>query len=1025
MNRRSEAVETTTRVTSAEVGTIKLNKDHGLRRLFFLIFTASGFAGLIYESIWSYYLKLFLGHAAYAQTLVLATFMGGMAIGSWLCSRYSTRWKNLLKGYALAEGLIGLLAILFHAGFVRVIDLAYFSFIPLLGSPGLVYAFKWGLSTLLILPQSILLGMTFPLMTGGLIRWFPHQPGAVLAMLYFTNSLGAAVGVLASGFWLINWVGLPGTIRFAGIINIILAVTVWLLSREKSHEFPKELKSVSPSDSPGTRWFPILLTASFITGAASFMYEIGWIRMLTLVLGSSTHAFELMLSAFILGLALGGLWIRRKIDMLDQPVLRLGLVQFLMGLLALSTLLLYGNSFSLMQWIIKALPKTQEGYQIFNLSSHLIAVSFMLPTTFCAGMTLPLITYALFRHGVGEKSIGAVYAWNTLGAIIGVFFAIHLGMPLLGLKGLITFGASLDLALGLFLLWSIVTSQNRRIVHISTATAAAAVLLTLLFVRLDAHKMASGVYRDGYLMSPEKEEILFHRDGKTASVDLVKHHVGKFSIRTNGKSDAAIDMSNTGDVGKDEGTNILLASVPMALHPSGRTVANIGMGSGLTTHTLMLNPHLERVDTIEIESAMVEAARGFRPRVELAYADPRSRIFIDDAKTFFSAHSRKYDIIISEPSNPWVSGVSGLFSGEFYRLVRNYMNEDGLLVQWMQLYEIDISLVASVIKALSANFPDYVIYASDDSNILIVAKKNGKIGGPDPRIISMPGLAEELKKADVMNLQDFEMRRIGDKKALDPLFASFPAPPNSDYFPFLDLNAAKTRFMGMDATNLVDLSHEFLPAVEMLGNPPMQWINTRVNPARYFSKPNHAVIATVLQEYFMKGEETDLFTTLPDHIQQRMRETRFLLQDCSAGQWTHLHENLYYLAVTTNPYLTPAELNALWGRIEDSECYRTLGDPQKNWIALFKTVGLRNPSQMAYTAEMILSQPSSQIPVAMPYVLSAGVLGYLTQDKWSDALRLWTQYGPRIMGGDPPGLLVRMLMAHTANISQSIEGSKT
>ena len=200
------------------------------RGWFYALFTLSGFAGLIYESIWSHYLKLFLGHAAYAQTLVLAIFMGGMALGSWLCSHYSARWRNLLAGYAIAEAVIGLCALVFHRVYVEATGFAYDSVMPALGSPFAANAFKWALSTLLILPQSVLLGMTFPLMSAGLIRGYPDRSGGTIAMLYFTNSLGAAVGVLASGFVLIGLVGLPGTILTAGLLNILLAAVVWPLA---------------------------------------------------------------------------------------------------------------------------------------------------------------------------------------------------------------------------------------------------------------------------------------------------------------------------------------------------------------------------------------------------------------------------------------------------------------------------------------------------------------------------------------------------------------------------------------------------------------------------------------------------------------------------------------------------------------------------------------------------------------------------------------------------------------------------
>src|SRR6195256_5952113 len=405
------------------------------RRTLYSIFTISGFSGLIYESIWSHYLKLFLGHAAYAQALVLALFMGGMAIGSWLCSRWSGGWRNLLRGYAIAEGLIGLAALSFHPIFVAATDAAYTSILPALGGEIPAMLFKWTLAGLLILPQSVLLGMTFPLMSAGLIRRYPAAPGESLAMLYFTNSLGASIGVLASGFVMIEKLGLPGTVQGAGALNLALAAAVWLLAG--GAEQPMRVRPDAGRGPETTAPFRLFLAVALLTGAASFAFEIGWIRMLSLVLGSSTHSFELMLSAFILGIACGGYWVRRRIDSIADPVRFLGVVLTVMGLLALATLPLYGQMFGLMRVVIQALARTDAGYALFLASSHGIALAVMFPATFCAGMTLPIITFALLRGGQGEKAIGAVYSANTLGSILGVFFAAHLAMPLLGLKGLI------------------------------------------------------------------------------------------------------------------------------------------------------------------------------------------------------------------------------------------------------------------------------------------------------------------------------------------------------------------------------------------------------------------------------------------------------------------------------------------------------------------------------------------------------------------------------------------------------------
>ncbi|HSQ03541.1 MAG TPA: fused MFS/spermidine synthase, partial [Burkholderiales bacterium] len=453
-------------------------------RKFYWIFAVSGFSGLIYESIWTHYLKLFLGHAAYAQSLVLVIFMGGMAAGAWLCGRLSQRWRNLLIGYAIVEGVIGFAALVFHPLFTTIVDLTLDHLIPSLGSATAVAGAKWAIGAALILPQSVLLGMTFPLMSAGLLRRFPDKPGSRIATLYFANSIGGAIGVLASGFWLIRWLGLPGTIALAGGLNILLASAVTALARGHSEPASRDVENHDRQDDRSIS-LTLLLIVAALTGLSSFIYEIGWIRMLSLVMGSSTHAFELMLSAFILGLAIGGLWIRRRIDRIASPVTFLGYVQIVMGLSALATLPLYNGSFTVMQWLMSALPRTGAGYADLNLASHAIASAIMLPAAVCAGMTLPLITYSLIRTGVGERSIGMVYGVNTIGAIVGVLCAVHLGMPLLGLKNLIVAGAAVDIALGLLLLSYCVKRIGVSKPSAALIVAVLAIGLSLSIVRFD------------------------------------------------------------------------------------------------------------------------------------------------------------------------------------------------------------------------------------------------------------------------------------------------------------------------------------------------------------------------------------------------------------------------------------------------------------------------------------------------------------------------------------------------------------
>ena len=978
------------------------------RGAFFLLFAVSGFAGLIYESIWSHYLKLFLGHAAYAQTLVLALFMGGMAIGAWLCSRLSDRWTSLLRGYAIAEALIGLAALAFHPVFNGITGLAYDSLLPGLheatSSETATALLKWLLAAALILPQSILLGMTFPLMSAGIIRRHPQTPGETLAMLYFTNSFGAAIGVLASGFLMIEHLGLPGTMMAAGAINLLLAAFVCFLTPGADPRPAPVFHEASPAELEVP--YGLLLLIAALTGAASFIYEIGWIRMLSLVLGSSTHSFELMLSAFILGLACGGLWIRKRIDRIGDPVRFLALVQVAMGLLALATLPLYGEMFPLMKAVMEGLAKTDSGYALFLLASHGIALAIMFPASFCAGMTLPLITYLLLRAGHGERAIGAVYGANTLGAIVGVVVAAHIGMPLLGLKGLITAGAALDVLLGLALLWLLV---NRvQLSAIATAVSVAAFALVLGLVQLDPYRMASGVFRRGEIYSEKDVKLVYYKDGKTTSVSLLDFGPSR-SLRTNGKSDGAIDMGGT-EIISDELTMTLTGALPLAFRPEAKVGAVIGVGTGLTTHTLLANAGLTRVDTIEIEPAMAEASRLFAPVNASTFADPRSNIVFDDAKTYFSTHNRRYDFIVSEPSNPWVSGVSSLFTVEFYALVKRYLVPGGILVQWLQLYETDISLVASVLKALGSQFPDYAIYATTDGDMLIVAGDEKALARPLADITQMPGVAAELARVHVHSIGDLEMRRIGGKRVLAPFFESYGVPANSDYHPYLDLQAARFRYLGESASNFTAIGNAGVPVMQMLeGRDGRYQAEPTLQGEDHFERVFDSRRARYALEFLLRGS-AEQPPSLSRNLQKDLEVIRMRLIECRDTQrydiWLH---SLYNVARQVNPLLPATQVRTLWQRLEKSACFGALDASQRRWLELFKAVGNRDGARMAQMGEMLLAEKSDLPTGHRQYLLSATLAGHLSLGRRLEAAIALKRHSLDYKGDD---MSLRLLKAH-------------
>jgi spermidine synthase len=982
------------------------NSGIAVRNLVFVLFAISGFSGLIYESVWTQYLKLLLGHAALAQTLVLTIFMGGMALGAWLAARYTVKLPNLLLSYAIVEVVIGLAGITFHGVFNTVTEFAYNSVMPALGDRMLVDGFKWGLASLLVAPQSILLGMTFPLMSGALVRRFPSESGGAIATLYFSNSLGAVAGVLVSGFWLIPQVGLPGAVLGAGLLNVLLALVVWLLAKQTgwASDAAASEPPVVASTSP-VQPVALLLAVALVTGCASFIYEIGWIRMLSMVLGASTHAFELMLAAFILGLSLGALWIRARIDTLRDPVSCLGIVQLLMGVLALGTLVIYGSTFELMEHLMSGLKRNIAGYGLFNLSSHFIALLVMLPVTFCAGMTLPLITHVLLKGGAGERAIGHVYAANTVGAIAGVMLAVHLLMPLLGLKLLICVGAGLDIVAGaVLLLWAnpaakeAITRSSWRtgIRYGPIAAGTAALVAAVLVVELDAKKMVSGVFRYGRLDRVERSEVIYHADGKTATVDLVEFPDGVVGILTNGKTDATIQMREGAPASTDELAMTMVGALPVAANPKARYVAVIGFGAGMTTHTVLGSSNIVRVDTIEIEPKMVDAARHYRTHVSRAFDDPRSNIVYADARTFFSSDPARYDLIISEPSNPWVSGIATLFTEEFYLRAHASLADDGLFVQWIHGLEISLSLIGSVVKALGNAFDDYALYNLNGRDLMFIAGPKGKVHLDSGAVLSMPQLRDDMAKVGAKTARDLRVRYLGSRATMEPLLVSYPPPANSDYFPVLDVGAVRARFMRQDALALLALRRLSLPILDML-EPHRQ--DPRLAPMTITDQfiQSTAVHAGKTFVASLGTGYDEWARTMPTWLESLRVKAELVWPTCGVSPFERSwHETALEISRNFGSLLTKEEMDVLTQAMRTDQCPKPNDPLQIIQIDLLCAIADRDAQAMVATARQgLLEEAIHPYPDLRDYFLKAAILGEVAQGRYRQALELYEQHTRR------------------------------
>ncbi|HYF39719.1 MAG TPA: hypothetical protein VD930_08535, partial [Gemmatimonadales bacterium] len=296
---------------------------------------------------------------------------------------------------------------------------------------------------------------------------------------------------------------------------------------------------------------------------------------------------------------------------------------------------------------------------------------------------------------------------------------------------------------------------------------------------------------------------------------------GVISLVTNGKPDASLppvwfqscdSVSKQVPMTGDPATQTLSPLVALAHAPDARTAAMIGQGSGMSSHLLLANPNLKELVTLEIEPQMVEGSRLFYPANRRVFDDPRSKIVIDDAKSYFASEQHRYDLIISEPSNPWVSGVSGLFTTEFYGRIKGYLTDKGVFGQWIHVYELDDRLVLSVLAALHQNFRSYEVYLVPGGDLLIVASNQASLPAPDWSVFSYPELRRDLCRFLPLTSPVLDALRVAGRAELAPLLDTF-GQPNSDFYPVLDLSAERRRFRKDQAGGFPALSAEWFNLV--------------------------------------------------------------------------------------------------------------------------------------------------------------------------------------------------------------------
>lgn len=964
--------------------------------LLYVVFFVSGFCGLIYESIWSHYLKLVLGHAAHAQAVVLIVFVGGLALGASLAGRFSHRIAHPILAYAVVEAVVALIAFCFHSVFVDASAWALDTLLPTMcRAEGSCWA-SWAFAAALILPTSILLGSTFPLMSAGVLR-LGVKPGRALSLLYFLNSAGAAVGVLASGYLLVPAIGLPGTMLLAGALNALVALLAFMAVRAGKGTADVPARAV-PAPTPTNANTRLLLLVAGLTGLSSFVYEVVWIRMLTQVLGAATHSFELMLASFIAGLAIGGLWVRNRIDGSQQPERMLARVQLAMGVVAVATLPLYLWSFDAMAFTLRALARDPASYTLFTAISAAMAAMVILPAAICAGMTLPIITAAILRRGGSEGEIGRVYGVNTVGAIAGVLLAVHVLMPAVGLKWSLAAGAAIDVALGLLIMWRIrEPGPGWRWPAAAAVFGVVAVAGIPAVAQLRPETTASGVFRTGMSHIGSDRKVLFHQDGRTATISVTERSDGLRSLLTNGKSDGAGFPLQPKQFSPDDSTVILLGVLGTAHHPAAKRAVVVGLGTGMTSAALLQAGGVESVDTIEIEPQMVQAAQLFRPKNAAVFDDRRSRIVIDDARAHLARASRRYDLIVSEPSNPWVSGVSGLFTSEFYQRAADRLAPGGHFVQWLQLYEASPQMVGSIVGAFAESFPEFRVYATNSADILLVGRADGKPVELNPAAFDNASLRAQLAQIGIDSMDKLEAHDVGRGNLVKMLLSSYGAPPNSDYFPYVDNRASRDRFLGTSALSLQYMHRSPVPMQDFL-QPPAAYVGKISSATRNMPRKLNDLASAFHGERLLRGAvltPTELGYIGMLHSDYLL--TRGWLFDCApATAVGPVWDATVLVASEVNPGLDARRATALWQSVLEGKCRSGLSRSQLDWVTLYAAVGARDARATRDAADRVLDQGPALTDLQHEYAVLAATTGRIALGELDQARAVIARHGARI-----------------------------
>ena len=811
-----------------------------------LVLVLSGCAGLVYQVTWVRLLGLSLGSTSAAVATVISAFFLGLALGSYAVERLGVKPQVAVRRYVAVEAVIGVFGLLSLPLFLNLDQLL--SLAPALGD---TLALKFALSVVLLIIPTTLMGATFPLVAIIAIRG-ADQMGNRISQLYGYNTAGGVAGALLSGFVLIPRLGLDGAIMVAAGCNMaaaLIATAIPLFGRpqDRSTSSAAPAEQIVPSFTASGGAARVAAVTLMATGFGSIAAQVGWTKYLAIFTGSTVYGFSAILGIFLIGIALGSLAVKGRADTMKSPEASLAVL-----------ILLLAASMLVTRWGLGFLPRLQELLNaaqeptLFDAFVRYAAVAVVvLPPTLLLGAIFPLNLKLYCANPDGVSRIGRAYALNTLAGILGALAAGFLIIPRLGTDKLLVGIVLLTSALAAVWIF-VISSRTQKLALVSAAAAVMALSLTT--PGLDYRRLIATVGYDSISQNGDEAEYLFLEEGKAGVISLVGFGDDTIRLQNNGLNESGISLE---DKNVSPRIEFLLGITPYLLKQDPRNALVIGFGGGHTARALTLT-ELEAIDVVELEPAVIRANLAVDSFARQVLDDKRVRLTINDARNQLLLSGETYDLIVSQPSHPWIAGASALFTREFWGMARSRLKTDGIFAQWVNLFSMEPDVLRSLLATFYAEFEHgFVLVDRDNGDLLAIGSAAPVVIDPDRfnRILSSAKVSAVGANAGVTSVHDvLKYFAFSRARALE---ASQGAVINTDTNLFSEVNLA----LGYRASDVAESVEAFITG------------NRRFEASAFLAEGHPGLPADLVRHYLAQDDEPSANYVAASLERGRDRET--------------------------------------------------------------------------------------------------------------------------------------------------------